>query len=108
MFRPRLTEREVKFIAEVLKACAELVKKKGEAMESRRWKIQRLRENLLHSATKITVPELKRQRQQYAIAKRQNYYGQKVVAEVLARRFEALVEGGRLHSSMKVYMHLKD
>jgi len=106
MFRPRLTRKEVRFIAEALKAYAKLMRQKQKEIEHREWRIKRLRDKLVYEGTHH-LPELTRERAQLKQDKRQRYYSQQLVASALMRRFEAMAEGGRLHSGMTTYTYLK-
>lgn len=107
VFRPRLTLEEVLFITQALKSYREFMKEKQEDMERTPFRIRDLSIKL-HNEGVQHLPELKHERQQYAIDKQQNYSSQMLVADILLRRFKALSEGGRLHSAITTHIFLNE
>jgi len=74
-------------------------------MQAREWRIEKLRRKFIQTAEGL--PELTRERNKLTLDKQQDYFGQELVASALVRRFDAMAEGGRLHSGMTTYTYLK-
>lgn len=106
--RPRLTSEEIAFLTRTLQAYALLMEQKEKEMEQRELKIERLRREVYHTGDRQTLEELKRERQQYAIDKKQNYSSQSLVVKVLLKRFEGLTSGRKFHSAMLTRIFLKE
>ena len=106
MFRPRLTRNEILFLAEALRSYKQLMTQKQSEMEARQYRIKRLSDRFLH--TLEGREELNRERARLSLDKQQDYFSQRLVASALVRRFEALAEGGRLHSGLMTRVHLEE
>jgi len=97
--RPRLTEQEIQFVMYALVNLEELLEGQQEEVKDLERKVYNLRKELFRNT--LVFKDLKLAREQLAKAKAeaQGSWHKKIVCENLLRRFRALIEGGRLHTS---------
>jgi hypothetical protein len=97
--RPRLTREEAKFIAVALRLQESVAKQKQKEMLLREARIRRLKRQFIVTSNQQTLSTLRSEQQLLMKDRVAKYHRQQRVAEVLARRFDLLLQGKVKHSA---------
>ena len=97
-FRPRLTEGEIQFLIESLKHTLAVVERKEKEYEALKAKVYNLKRELHYNS--MVWKELKAAKEELSSCnvKMMGLHYRCVISS-LVRRFEAMLKGGKLHSS---------
>ena len=97
--RPRLTEQEIRFVLYALVNLEGLLEGQRGEVEALERKVYFLRKELLRNTMVYKDLRLAREELAKAKAEARGSWHKKIICHALLRRFRALVEGGKLHTS---------
>ena len=97
--RPRLTEPEIRFLIQSLQIHEEFARQKQKEMQLREARIRRLKRQFTITSDQQILSTLRSEQQLLMNDRGAKYHCQQRVAEVLARRFDLLLQGKVKHSA---------